>query len=187
MFFFGSKIKKILLMIGVASLIVGVVWPFLRGGQPLIQTGFVPINDAMADLLEMEKSEPHAEPKMVSPESARPVISASPSASNRVASSSSAVPSPTVPAVVTHASQPTSQAAAPNQKQEAKEGRLNLNTATLEQLDKLPGIGESKAKAILAYRLQKGQFKRIEELKDVKGIGDKMFAKLRELVYVAPS
>ncbi|MNG32705.1 ComE operon protein 1 [compost metagenome] len=56
----------------------------------------------------------------------------------------------------------------------------------MEQLDKLPGIGESKARTILEYRMKKGRFKRIEELKDVKGIGDKMFEKLKGFIYVGP-
>ncbi|MNG27512.1 ComE operon protein 1 [compost metagenome] len=70
---------------------------------------------------------------------------------------------------------------------EKSKGLLDLNTATLEQLDKLPGIGESKARAILEYRSKKGSFKRVEELMDVKGIGEKMFEKLKGQVFVAPS
>ena len=58
---------------------------------------------------------------------------------------------------------------------------MDLNTATLEQLDEVPGIGESKAKAILDYRLKKGRFSRIEELIEVKGIGEKMLEKLKVL------
>ncbi|OAS13843.1 hypothetical protein A8708_25285 [Paenibacillus oryzisoli] len=69
---------------------------------------------------------------------------------------------------------------------ESQKGLLDLNTATLEQLDKLPGIGESKARAILEYRMKKGRFKRVEELMDVKGIGEKMFAKIKGQVFVVP-
>ncbi|WP_307560622.1 helix-hairpin-helix domain-containing protein [Paenibacillus sp. V4I7] len=63
-------------------------------------------------------------------------------------------------------------------------GRLDLNTATFEQLDEIPGIGASKAKAILDYRLKKGRFNRIEELIEVKGIGEKMLEKLKAFLYV---
>jgi competence protein ComEA len=66
-------------------------------------------------------------------------------------------------------------------------GQLDLNTATLEQLNALPGIGESKARAILDYRIKKGRFSRIDELTEVKGIGEKMLAKLKEFLYVTTS
>ncbi|MBP1961515.1 helix-hairpin-helix domain-containing protein [Paenibacillus aceris] len=66
-------------------------------------------------------------------------------------------------------------------------GQLDLNTATLKQLNDLPGIGESKAKAILDYRMKKGRFSRIEELTEVKGIGDKILEKLKPLLYVTSS
>ena len=62
--------------------------------------------------------------------------------------------------------------------------KLNLNTATLEELDALPGIGTALAQRILDYRAQNGGFKTIEELKAVRGIGDKLFDDIKELVTV---
>ncbi len=56
---------------------------------------------------------------------------------------------------------------------------LNVNTAGVEALDELPGIGIAKAKAIVAYRAKHGDFKTIEELQNVKGIGEKLVEKLR--------
>jgi competence protein ComEA len=63
-------------------------------------------------------------------------------------------------------------------------GPINLNTATLEQLDALPGVGPATAQAILAFRDKEGRFDSVEALLDVRGIGDAKFEALRELVTV---
>jgi len=57
------------------------------------------------------------------------------------------------------------------------DGVVNINTATAEQLEQLPGIGPSKAQAILKHRADT-PFKSVEDVKLVKGIGDKLFAKI---------
>jgi competence protein ComEA len=61
-------------------------------------------------------------------------------------------------------------------------GKINLNTATLEQLDSLSGIGPSKARAIIDYRNSQGGFKSIEELMNVKGIGQATFDKIKDQI-----
>lgn len=66
----------------------------------------------------------------------------------------------------------------------APPGPVDLNTATAEQLDTLPGVGPSTAQAILEYRQQHGRFESVDELLDVRGIGDAKLAQLRDRVRV---
>ena len=61
-------------------------------------------------------------------------------------------------------------------------GVVNVNTASSEELQLLPGIGAARAEALLALRKQRGGFKSVEELKDVKGIGDVGLDRLRPYV-----
>lgn len=61
---------------------------------------------------------------------------------------------------------------------------VNLNTATPAQIEGLPGIGPATAKRIIEYREKNGGFKKVEELMNVKGIGEKSFLKLKSLVTV---
>ena len=61
---------------------------------------------------------------------------------------------------------------------------MNLNTATADQLDTLPGIGPSLAQRIVAYREQHGGFRTVDELQKVPGIGPAKFSQLKDLVTV---
>ncbi len=65
-----------------------------------------------------------------------------------------------------------------------KEILLNINTARAELLQRLPGIGPVLAEEILVYREEVGGFKDIEELKDVKGIGDKKFEDMKGMITI---
>ena len=63
---------------------------------------------------------------------------------------------------------------------------LNLNAATVAQLETLPGIGRATAERIIEYRQKNGGFKKAEDLMNVRGIGEKSFLKLKPLITVAP-
>jgi comEA protein len=64
--------------------------------------------------------------------------------------------------------------------------QVNINTATAEELDGLPGIGPRMARRIIAYRQKNGPFKKLEDLMGVQGIGEKNFLKLKPLITIAP-
>jgi len=65
-----------------------------------------------------------------------------------------------------------------------EQGKININKADSTELQNLPGIGPSKAAAILEYRNTNGPFKTVEDLKNISGIGDKTFEKLKDLIVV---
>lgn len=64
---------------------------------------------------------------------------------------------------------------------------INLNTATVTELMQLPRVGAKTAERIVAFRKQHGGFRRVEELMNVKGIGEKSFAKLRQHLSIGTS
>jgi competence protein ComEA len=68
----------------------------------------------------------------------------------------------------------------------AKVATLDLNSASLAELESLPGVGRRTAERIIEYRQKNGPFKKIEELMNVQGIGEKSFLKLKPLIAVSP-
>ena len=62
--------------------------------------------------------------------------------------------------------------------------KININSATIEELDTLPGVGEATANKILNYRSENGNFNSIEEIKNVNGIGDKKYEEIKDLISV---
>ncbi len=65
-----------------------------------------------------------------------------------------------------------------------KEKKVNINTANLSELDTLPGIGPAIAQRIIDYREENGNFKSIDELQNVKGIGDAKFEEVKDSIIV---
>lgn len=72
----------------------------------------------------------------------------------------------------------------PEEEKENSDGRVNLNTATKEELMSLPGIGESKAEAIIEYREKNGRFGDISDVMNISGIKEAAFEKIKELIVV---
>lgn len=63
---------------------------------------------------------------------------------------------------------------------------ININTASVEELDKLPGIGPATAQLIIDYRTKNGPFKTIEDINSVPRIGDALYAKIKDQITVGP-
>jgi len=66
----------------------------------------------------------------------------------------------------------------------ASNQKININTASATELQQLPRIGEKVAQRIIDFREEHGNFQKIEEIMKVKGIGERMFANLKELITV---
>jgi competence protein ComEA len=70
--------------------------------------------------------------------------------------------------------------------QPAVSSPININTATAAELEALPGVGPAMAARIVEFRTKNGGFKKLEDLMNVKGIGEKTFLKLKPLVTITP-
>jgi comEA protein len=70
------------------------------------------------------------------------------------------------------------------QAKKAPTEKININTAPLEELQKLPRVGPKVAQRIIDFRKQNGNFKKVEELMKVRGIGEKIFAQMKDMLTV---
>lgn len=84
----------------------------------------------------------------------------------------------------TYTSQTTTALTTVSETQPDSAGLININTASAQQLMQLSGIGEVKARAIVRYREENGGFKSVDEILNVKGIGEKTFEKIRSQITV---
>ena len=71
-----------------------------------------------------------------------------------------------------------------NEQQDTKRLYININTADVEELDLLPGIGEKLAESIISYRTENGFFQTIEDIKNVPKIGDSIFEKIKDYITI---
>lgn len=87
------------------------------------------------------------------------------------------------------AAHPFAQQAEPAAKADARSSKValvvNVNTASATELEQLPGVGPKVAARIVDYRTKKGPFRKLEELMNVQGIGEKSFLKLRSQLTIA--
>lgn len=73
-------------------------------------------------------------------------------------------------------------AAAKSNTRKTPVGKININTATVSELDPLPGIGPALAERIVEYRSQFGPFRQLEDIKKVRGIGDALYKQIQDLI-----
>jgi competence protein ComEA len=202
-----SAKKNGLILVAAAAIVLLIIllWRYTQGGDRASQMGFTPVNEQMQQLIEetaehsastntgasQQGSKPSSKPNIVKGSDHEGLSSSSASSSpNEITDSPTkglATPAITKKsgAAINEAIKTSPHPSSLPKAASENSGRIDLNTATLEQLDTLPGIGESKAKAILVYRKEKGSFKKVEDLLEVKGIGDKVLAKIKPMVYAA--
>lgn len=72
----------------------------------------------------------------------------------------------------------------PQQETSNQSEKININTASIEELDKLPGVGVTRAQLIIDYRGSHGNFKTISEIQNIKGIGPATYEKMKDMITI---
>jgi competence protein ComEA len=185
--FFNKRVTMTLIAIFIISLAV-VIWIIVRSARHPLTAGYIDLSSSMAQLLKNQGNEDASNKLDKSNMSDSPALQNKQNTMDKGKQPAMARPDKSL--------SPSGEST-PNSKQRSKSSRqsaspgptsgthpliININTATLEQLLTLPRIGESKAKAIIAYRQAHGRFVKTEQLMQVKGIGDKIFADIRPLI-----
>ncbi|MFC5471633.1 helix-hairpin-helix domain-containing protein [Cohnella suwonensis] len=162
------------------------VYAYIKGQSRTDVPGWKPANGELANALDA----------LSSPEEGRSLYSRDTDASapsreaSKASPAASKQPNATVPSgqpreePPSTTAQPSATGQAPPASADNGTGLLNLNAASQAQLESLPGIGPSKAKAIIDYREKRGEFRNVEELRDIKGIGPKIYEKVAQRVTV---
>jgi len=174
-----SKLKILCLALGIAMFMIIIFFQVIEPTSPL--DDWDNVNKEMADMLELESKDHIVEATNQPVEN--PILrnnQPETSIPETPIEETSVVETPIVGTLVVE----TSEVEDP---QRIMNEVINLNSATLEQLDILPGIGPNKAKAIIDYRKRYGDFQSLEQIMEVKGIGPKMFEKMRGRISITPA
>ncbi|WP_239617457.1 ComEA family DNA-binding protein [Cohnella mopanensis] len=179
----NNKIALILTLTGVAIL----AYAFYSNAKSSSIDGWIPVNEplqAVVESLSVQPSAPTAEVSVTT--SPSPAAEASATSGPSPTTEHIAEPQLSTSAPATEESQPNPNPKPTSSTSAVSSNLIDLNRATQKQLESLPGIGPSKAKAIIAYRDQHNGFRSVDQLMEVKGIGPKVYGKISALVQIAP-
>ncbi|MFC5405161.1 ComEA family DNA-binding protein [Cohnella soli] len=172
-----NRLISLLLMLLAIGLLV---YAYIRGQSRTNITGWQPANEQLALALDALSSPSSSHLPASIDEREKGTLP-----SPRAVTTNEASPDPQPSATTTAPSMPSESTQTLPSKANESSGKLNLNEASQAQLEGLPGIGPSKAKAILDYREKRGGFRSVDELRDIKGIGPKIFDKVSRQVTVS--
>jgi competence protein ComEA len=171
------KLVFVLLLLGAAG------FGFVRKGlEERLTSEWTNVNQEMQSLLSASgEEEAAASPSPLGQAAATPSAGAEGGgAASGTAGSSAPVAAASAPTAAELV--PSAPTGKPQSAASAKKGLIDINTASASRLDELPGIGPGKAQAIVDYRQEKGPFRTPEELKNVKGIGQKTYDGLKDRI-----